>query len=699
MLNITARLRQILILMLEEEQYISVKVLAEKLNISKRTLQRELKYIEQVLENFSLTYLSKTGVGILIQGTKEERERLLHDLKQDSGYDVSNKGDRRKRLILEILKEKGLQKLFYYSSLLEVSEATVSNDLEAIEDWLLAHGLRIIRKPGSGIEIEGNEESYRKAIRIFIEENIDTKLIQSLYDNERLVQDDFFALQQSHIGTILNDEILKRVVECIRKMNDKRILSLTEKSYVGLVLHISIAINRIQKKEILKEGQTWVGQMKQDEEYRLASKIVTALENEFKISIPVIETAYICLHIKGSKHQNIEWNHQKTYTLKNKEMLSLVNELVNAFDPQIAFELKQDDDFIQGLLAHLQPTIVRLIYQMNIQNPVLAEVKSEYKEVFEKSRRAAKVLERWTNQKVPEAEIGFLAIHFEAAIFRLEGRKESIRIVSVGIVCASGIGISRLISLKLEKAFRGRISIETYGRNDLTPYIKAKTDFFVDSILVEDEDAHMIHVSPLLSQEDMGQINNAIYHYERTPQKENTASKFTIQMEQVNHLTSIIKKIIAQLKVFRVVPDIAFEALVGYIAEQFSPYQLSQEQICSDILNREKIGTQVFAEFSFALLHVRTTGVLCPSFSVCLTTTHEAFLDPYWKEIQVVIIMLIPDDEFREINSQLLGHLSSTLIADYTFFETLKKGEKEKIQALVAQYLNQFFCDYLNKLE
>jgi len=57
---------------------------------------------------------------------------------------------------LEILKEKGLRKLYYYSSQFEVSEATVSADLEAIEGWLANYGLIVSRKPGSGISIEGS---------------------------------------------------------------------------------------------------------------------------------------------------------------------------------------------------------------------------------------------------------------------------------------------------------------------------------------------------------------------------------------------------------------------------------------------------------------------------------------------------------------------------------------------------------------
>lgn len=699
MINVAVRFRQILILMLETESYISVKSLAEELNVSKRTIQRELEGVDDALKGYQLAFRSKTGVGVWLEGERAEKERLLADLRQEAGYDLSNKQERRKKLILEILREKGLRKLFHYSDLLGVSEATVSTDLEAVENWLKEQDLHIIRKPGSGIAIKGSEESYRRAIRLFVAENIDTKLIKNLYDHELSSSESLNSLKQSNIGHILNDEIVKRVVDCISKMNDERVLSLTENSYVGLVIHISIAINRILQEDIIEEAQVWTDQMEEDEEYLLAKEIIKELEKEFAIKIPEIEISYICLHIKGSKHQSIEWNQKKLPEIEKKEMLSLVNEMVNAFGEEKAFTLKQDDEFIQGLLAHLQPTLVRLMHHMKIQNPVLEEIKKEYREVFERCKEVAKVLERWTNQSVPEAEVGYLAIHFGAAMVRLEGENESIRPVVVGVVCAGGFGISRLMASKLEKTFRNRVVIEAYGKHDLTPEVKSKTDFFVNSISTEQGDEQMISVSPLLNKEDMEKIAQAVHHYERLPRKEKKESGFTLQLEQINYLANMIKTIIRQMEFFNVNSDITFEELVFVAAQRLSPHPDKRRLVIEDILRREKLGTQVFAEFGFALLHTKTQGVVNPSFTVCMTEGLDVFKNSYFKEIQVVLIMLMPDDENRVVNRQMFGHLSSTLIAEYDFLATIMKGDKEEIQEILSKYLKQFFNEYLNKLE
>ena len=141
-MKILSRAKQILKILLTEEEAIPVKSLAEKIGVSKRTTQRELEYISSYLKGYEIKYFSKTGVGIWLEGTQEEKKRFLSFLCQNESLDVPGKEERRKRLILEILKEKGLKKLFYYSSQFGVSEATASTDLEAIGEWLSGFGFR-----------------------------------------------------------------------------------------------------------------------------------------------------------------------------------------------------------------------------------------------------------------------------------------------------------------------------------------------------------------------------------------------------------------------------------------------------------------------------------------------------------------------------------------------------------------------------
>ena len=73
----TPRLRQIILILLKENQIFSVKNLAERINVSKRTVQRELEYTGNTLKTYGLSLCSKTGVGIWLEGEACHKQELL----------------------------------------------------------------------------------------------------------------------------------------------------------------------------------------------------------------------------------------------------------------------------------------------------------------------------------------------------------------------------------------------------------------------------------------------------------------------------------------------------------------------------------------------------------------------------------------------------------------------------------------------
>lgn len=693
-MEFTPRMKQILQVMLEENTPVPVKKLADKIGVSKRTVQRELGFMEQSVKGYQVHFLSKTGVGVWLEGEEADKEKLRQALGQEDDYDVSNREDRRKRLTLELLKEKDLKKLFYYSSRFGVSEATISSDLQDVEEWLKKYELYVVRKPGSGISVEGSEENYRRAIRAFISENIDTRIVRDSYEDTDRMTEYYEALKKSNIGQVLNEDIVRRVMDCIMGVDNPRIHSLTENSYVGLVIHISIAVNRILKNEVIEADNRW--KVVEDEDYRLARAIVRELEEEFEIQIPPVELSYICLHIKGAKHEKIRWDSPDGGEIENREIQQLVNMMIDVFDSEKAFLLKQDDEFIQGLLAHLQPTLIRIVRGMQIRNPVLEDIKTNYPDIFSRCQNVAKVLEQATGKKVPEEETGFLTVHFGAAMVRLEGRNEQLRKVHVGVICSSGIGISRLMAAKLENVFRERIQITTYGKNDVTSYVDGKTDFFISSISMEHTESPAIFVNPLLSESDMEEIRRMIYQYERIPEKHKEVNEFTAQLEEINIMAAQINAVIKYMEFFKVDNRISFEELLIVIGEKLSPYSDRREMIREDLMKRERLASQVFAEFGFALLHTRTRGVIRPLFAVCMTKDKGPFEDPYFKGISIVIVMLVPIDENLKVNNQILGYISSMLIEEYEFMDTLLRGNKEEIRTDLSRYLKKYFAKYLS---
>ena len=422
------------------------------------------------------------------------------------------------------------------------------------------------------------------------------------------------------------------------------------------------------------------------------------MEAEFNISIPEVECAYICLHIKGSKIQQLKIDEKSRAEIEeSRELWDVVNEMIDCYDSDIACLLKQDEDFvIQGLIAHLKPTLIRLANGMKIENPLLEQIKKDYSAIFERCRKVAEVIERRYGYHVPEPEIGFLAIHFGAAEVRLESRKEYRRKVDVGIVCASGIGISRLMSSKISRAFADRVQLSAYGIADLTPYVLKRNDFLVSSMALKEE-ADILYVSPLLPPEDMEKIARKVRQYEYVSKKADDEA-FTAQLDQVNRLAVRIKGIIRQMGYHKVNNEITFEEMLIAVSEELTPYADRRLLIQEDLKRREQLGSQIFPDFGIALFHARTHGVGKPVFSVCQTRDGNPFQASEFQGICAALVMLVPDDDEAVENSSLLGVLSERLVEEDGFLESVKHGQKEDIKRYVSMYLNQYFKQYLDKI-
>ncbi len=697
-MNMTPRLKQILLIMLTEDSVCSVTKLSELIKVSKRTVQRELEYLPKELRKYHLQFVSKTGAGVWIEGNAEDKQTLLQLLQSEQAPDVSDREYRRKRLVLELLRQKDVQKLYWYSSKFKVSDATISTDLEHAEQWLNVHSLSVVRKPGSGISLEGKEEEYRKAIRSFIAENMDAELVREAYhlqgEDERVRT----AFQKSGIAQLLSVDLLTRVLQAIEGLETLRKAHLTEDAFLNLVVHVSIAMQRILDGQWIEAEGHWLEKFENDPDYAIAQVIAMELSEEFEVEIPPLEITYICLHLKGAKHAKIAFALSQNTDERDKNLKSLIDDMIYAFDARQAYLLKQDDEFLEGLLAHLQPTVVRLSYGMKIDNPVLPDIKREYAAIFEKCKPVGFVLEEWIAKPVPEAEIGFLTVHFGAALVRLEAKRASRRVVQVGIVCSSGIGISRLMASKLTQVFRDSIAITAYAKRDVTDAVIAKEDFLVSSIPLQCEGIAVVMVTPLINDNDIENIRLQLKRHEYTKAKQTVNRTVRLGFGAVQALADKIKGITQQFALRSLPVDITFEEAVHEAAHYIAQGSAEQAEIARVLFAREKLATQIFPEFSFALLHAKTDAVAEPRFCAFTAAECAPFADFYLGGIRIIFVMLIPMQAESELNAELFGFLSGSLVEDDTLVNCVLEGKEVAVQEHLAALLETFFVKYINTM-
>ncbi len=146
-MDFTPRQIQILFLLLNAEGPLNSIQLAEGLNTSKRTVFREMNYVDRNLEELGLTLERKARKGFTLHGSEEARQKLMCMLQGSDSFDPKNREDRQKKLLYSILREDDVQKIYYYVDKLQVSESTISNDLADISGWLNRYGVRLLKRP------------------------------------------------------------------------------------------------------------------------------------------------------------------------------------------------------------------------------------------------------------------------------------------------------------------------------------------------------------------------------------------------------------------------------------------------------------------------------------------------------------------------------------------------------------------------
>lgn len=130
-----------------EQEEITIKELSEKIDVSSRTIQRDLSNIQSILDSYQLKLIRKSGVGVQIIGKEQKKQELAQQLKKFTQREYTL--EERLTLILCILYEATEPvKLYSLSKDLGVSISTVSADLTKLEEQLRPVQLSILKKEG-----------------------------------------------------------------------------------------------------------------------------------------------------------------------------------------------------------------------------------------------------------------------------------------------------------------------------------------------------------------------------------------------------------------------------------------------------------------------------------------------------------------------------------------------------------------------
>ena len=490
---INSRMLEIIQILYQENDFLTVEQLADQINVKPRTLRDLFKDNRSDLEHLSgAVLIYKNNYGYKLTVTDETLFRItVRDMNEKVNDEqfrmpVTSEG-RCDWIIRHLLMDRAPVKSDDLAEHLYVSRSTLTTDLKLVREKLDHYHLNLESKVAGGLYLKGSEKDLRACTADYF--------FYNAYSSSTSFKDQPIG----GFDMLYKDEVEQIVNKTLQKYSYK----MTDVGIKNLIVHIMIALFRIKNGFVHDAEKANVPRDKHQLEFTMSEEIRDMVEEKSGIHISDDSLGYIVIYMTGSRIFS-----SRDENLITPETLNLVREIMTDILNEYHINFFEDLDLFTMLCTHIEPMLTRLRNHVRMRNPLLTQVREEEPLGYEMAVYTAQIIEKKYGQFVDENEIGYLALHFQLA---LEKRKQ-VDHKKILTVCASGAGASRFLMYRLQSAFEKKIErIESAGLNDLDQYDLDEFDLIITTVpLTVKTKAQVLRVEYYLSPEDMKDISRSM---------------------------------------------------------------------------------------------------------------------------------------------------------------------------------------------
>lgn len=447
--------------------------LAEKFQVSVKTIRNDITVIREYLENqHSGTVESKPHIGVRAVITEEEWSRLS-DNKNDDGDDREIMFF----IIRQLMKNSTLtaQRLSeqYY-----IGRGRLDKILERISEWFSENHILLEIRRSKGISISYSEFNYRMAMLKFFSEFWDmyADIISPRASLYSAIPDEEYTGLCAALNGFDADSVAKILLEVEEKFG----LKLNYISNKNLIFLISLSILRYKSGNQIQMPRVSERYTDGLSDKYISDEIVERLNDRLSANIPNEEKAFIEFAVSISEIQSFnddECRHQ--FEQMNFELCRMTVKTVNIISEIADVNLREDDLFVREMFLQLKSMISRLKYGIVFKNNLLPQIKLKYPNTMAIAWSLENMFEKELEIQINEHDVGFLALYIGGAI----GRKFAG--IKACIVCDYGIGTSQIIKEKIIRSIPELEITSVFSIRDINLIKKDECDFIISTVSLD----------------------------------------------------------------------------------------------------------------------------------------------------------------------------------------------------------------------
>ena len=682
-MELTVRMRAILSALLAADGYVPAERIASALDVSARTITREMHGLEMALMPYGITLLRRTGAGFMLTGDKADLTRLRTQLSKTDVRGELTPDQRRSILVTRLLMADEPLKLFALARILDVTDSTVSHDLDRLQPFLAEQGITLVRRPGLGVYVEGAERDIRSALVRIIHDHVDEVELLALVADDG-VEGAASAADRALLGLVDGAQI-RTIDDIVAKETHGR--DIPDTARVGLVVHLALAVRRMQQHDAIVMDAGTLRELRRTEEFAAARMIAVQLGKVFSLSVPEAEIGYITMHLLGARGTALPAGAGR---VDNFRLVQIAQSIMRLASEKSGAPLIRSRTLLSGLVNHLAPALHRLKLHMDIRNPLLAQMEAEHPELMSLARHAVRAMEEEAGAPLPADEIAYIAMHLGAALTEAGVDRLAVRVL---VACPTGLGTSRLLASRIRRAYErirvvGELSSLALTAQEIT---RRAVDFVVSTVPLPPLPVPVVVASAFLTASDRARIDAVLAAC--VPQsaiETQEKPQFSEAMAEIHCLSGGIH---ALLTGFRLRTDVRAQTL-PQLADAAAQLLVSEgaADVAAALLRREEIAPTWVAP-QMILLHTEAAALRTPQFGVLRLAQPL----PYGADaVRTALVMLAPTETAAA--KQLLGTISVQTAERPNFTDILAYGDADEIHRALEYVFEEHFRERLEEL-
>lgn len=604
-----------LLTLLSENDYLTAQTLAVKSGASSRTVQTRIGQLRAELEGHGATVESRQRHGYRLRvEDRNAYETWYNENRHSLASAVPNTVEDRFRFLLAcFLDGEEYFKLDDLSEELYVSSKTLSAELRQVEFVLGQYNITLKRKPHYGVRAHGSEFDRRRCYMDY--------LVQS--------QNSLFADQRDQA------EMLPRIGEVLLDMMIRQRIKFTEAAFQNIVIYLYVAFLRSGAGHLAAAKPGELAQVQAMPEYQAALMLADRLcQAGIEIAPEPAETMYIAIYIAGRRSLG-EGYHPQSSPVVQENVNRLTTILLDCVQRVYNLNFRDNLNVRISLYNHIVTFNIRMKYGIQMENPILEEIKQNYPFAFAMAQRAMAEYEKFYSRPVPESETGYFAIILEMA---LESLKAQIEKKNILLVCMTGKASSRLLAFRFRNEFGVYIDrLDVCSMYEFERYDLSRVDYVFTTVPLQTATAVPIYqIGNFLDASDVPQVRRQL------------------ELGSVNFLKDYYR------------PDLFFPHVQGNTREEVirqmcqlmgKVYPLP-EGFCDSVLEREAMGGTDFGHL-VAIPHPADN--LVNENVVCVGILDKPVL---WSVNKVQLVILVTIYDSASAQTQKFYQLTTALITD-----------------------------------